>query len=59
MGDRMTQLDRFRSGANSGIAIGTEKSEPYIIYKGQIEEIEHFSRIRLPVKWRTMESTCG
>lgn len=59
MGDRMTQLVRFRSGANSDIAIEVGKPDPYIIYKGQIQEVEHFSHIRLLVKWRTVESTCG
>lgn len=55
----MTQLARFCSGANSGITIEIGKSDPNLIYAGQIKKVEHFSRIRLLVNWRTVESTCG
>lgn len=55
----MTQLVRFRSSANSGIATEVGMLDLYMICKGQIKEVEHFSRIRLLVKRRTVESICG
>jgi hypothetical protein len=55
----MTQLVRFRSGANSGIAIETGKSGPDVICTGQMKEVKLSSHIRLLANRGTAESTCG
>lgn len=55
----MTQLVRFRSGVNSGIAIETGKSYLNVICTCQMKEVELYSHIRLLANRNTAGSTCG
>lgn len=55
----MTQLARFCSGANRGIATETRKSYLNVICTCQMKEVELSSHIRLLANRNTAGSTCG